>query len=121
MPKQILSGTLEEQCEFLYQLAQEKMTQGNYTGATHALQEIVKHAPTFRDAAALLDEAKQKKAEQRSLLFSAMGGAALFIALGTILQLPNDWLFLTFAIVGALLGFAIGNVFEIRKRRNQNQ
>lgn len=117
MPKQTLTGTLEEQCEFLYQLAQDKITQGNYTGAVHALQEIVKHVPNFRDAAGLLAVAKQKKAEQQRLLFSAIGGAALLIGLGTILQLANDWLFLLFAAIGALLGYSISNFFEIRKRR----
>lgn len=116
MPKQTLTGTLEEQCEFLYQLAQEKMAQGNYTGAVHALQEVTKHAPTFRDAAALLREAKQKKAEHQRLLFMAMGGAALFIALGTVLQLPNDWLFLLFAAVGALLGYGVANFLEKQRR-----
>ena len=117
MPKQTLAGTLEEQCAFLYELAQEKMAQGNYTGAVHALAEVVKHAPSFRDAPALLEEAKRKKAEQRRMIFLALGGAALFVGLGTILQLPNDWLFLLFAVVGALLGFGVGNFFEIRKKR----
>ncbi len=117
MPKQTLTGTLEEQCEFLYQLAQEKMVQGNYTGAVHALKEIVKHLPSFRDAATLLVEAKQKKSEQQRLLFSAIGGAAIAIALGTLLQLPNDWLFLIFATVGAFVGFGISNFIELRKRR----
>lgn len=115
MPKQKLTGTLEEQCEFLYQLAQEKMSQGNYTGAVHALEEVVAHAPAFRDAATLLQAAKRKKSEQRRLLFAAMGGSALFIAVGTVLQLPNDWLFLLFAIVGAFVGFGIANFLEIRK------
>ena len=124
MPKQKLTGTLEEQCEFLYQLAQEKMSQGNYTGAVHALDEIVTHAPTFRDAVALLQTAKQKKAQQQRLLFSALGGGALFIGFGTVLQLPNDWLFLLFATVGAFVGFGIANLIEIRKdqvRKDQIQ
>jgi uncharacterized membrane protein AbrB (regulator of aidB expression) len=116
MPKQTLAGTLEEQCEFLYQLAQEKIAQGNYTGAVHALNEVVKHAPTFRDASALLAAAKKKKAEQRRLLFAALGGSFVFIAVGTFLQLPNDWAFLAFAVVGALIGFGVGNFFEMRKR-----
>lgn len=114
MPKQTLTGTLEEQCEFLYQMAQEKMSQGNYTGAVHALKEVVKHAPNFRDAAVLLVEAKAKQSQHRRLLFSAMGGAMLLIALGTLLRLPNDWLFLLFAIIGALLGFGVANLIEIR-------
>ena len=114
MPKQTLTGTLEEQCEFLYQMAQEKMSQGNYTGAVHALKEVVKHAPNFPDAAALLVEAKAKQSQHRRLLFSAMGGAMLLIAVGTLLRLPNDWLFLLFAIIGALLGFGVANLIEIR-------
>lgn len=120
MPKQKLTGTLEEQCEFLYQLAQEKIAQGNYTGAVHALEEIVIHAPTFRDAADLLQVAKQKKAEQRRMLFSALGGASLFIAIGTVLQLPNDWWFLLFAVVGAFVGFGIANFIELRKHQIRN-
>lgn len=119
MPKQKLTGSLEEQCEFLYQLAQEKMAQGNYTGAVHALEEIVTHAPTFRDAAGLLQAAKHKKAEQRRLLFAAVGGAALFIAVGTMVQLPNDWWFLLFAVVGAFVGFGVANFIEIRKDQNR--
>ena len=98
------------------------MSQGNYTGAVHALAEIVAHAPTFRDATVLLEVAKQKKSEQRRLLFSALGGASLFIGMGTIFQLPNDWLFLLFAVVGALVGFGIANFIEIRReqlRRDQ--
>lgn len=121
MPKQTLTGTLEEQCDFLYQMAQEKISQGNFTGAVHVLQEVVKHAPNFRDAAALLANAKQKKAEQRRLIFWVIGGSIFFITLGTLLQLPNDWLFITFAVVGALVGFVVGNFLETRKRRLQNQ
>ena len=54
MPKQLLTGSLEEQCQFLYSLALEKIQQGNYTGAVHALKEIVKYKPDFLDAADLL-------------------------------------------------------------------
>ncbi|MBX3013412.1 MAG: hypothetical protein KF832_17965 [Caldilineaceae bacterium] len=93
------------------------MSQGNYTGAVHALQEIVKYAPDFRDAKALLAETKQKKAEHQRLLLGALAGAAVFVGVGTVLQLGNDWLFLLFAVIGALLGYGITNLFEIRKRR----
>jgi len=61
MPKQLLTGALEEQCDFLYALAQEKMSEGNYTGAYHALKEVVKHAPQREEAVALLAVAKQRK------------------------------------------------------------
>jgi hypothetical protein len=120
MPKQVLTGTLEEQCEFLYNLAQEKMAQGNYTGAVHALKEIVKHAPDFRDASQLLAEAKRRKSIQTALLMYAMAGSAIFIGIGTVLQAGNDWIFLALAVVGALVGYAAGNwIQSLRKQTEQ--
>lgn len=117
MRTQQLTGTLDEQCAFLYQLAQEKLAQGNYTGAMHVLQEIVKHSPTYRDAAQLLVETKRKKAEQRNLLLSGLLGASVAIALGTVLQVPNDLYFIGMALIGALIGFVIGNVLIGPRRR----
>lgn len=116
MPKQLLTGSLEEQCEFLYNLALDKMRQGNFTGAIHALQEIVKHKPDFRDAAAVLAEAKTRKSEQTQLLWFAIGGAAIFVLLGTILQVPNDLIFLVMAVAGALVGFLAGNLVQSLRR-----
>jgi hypothetical protein len=116
MPKQLLSGSLDEQCEFLYNLALDKMGQGNFTGAVHALQEIVKHKPDFRDAAARLAEAKARKAQQNQLLWFAFGGAAIFVLIGTIIQVGNDLIFLAFAIAGGLLGFMIGNLVQSLRR-----
>jgi hypothetical protein len=121
MPKQLLTGTLDEQCEFLYKLAQEKMQQGNYTGAVHALKEIVKHNPEFRDAKAFLAEAKRHQAEQSQLLWFAFGGAAIFVFIGTLLQLGNDLFFIGLIAVGALLGFLVGNmVRSLRHPKNLN-
>jgi hypothetical protein len=116
MPKQLLTGTLDEQCEFLYGLALEKMQQGNFTGAVHAFQEIVKHRPDFRDAAAKLAEAKARKSEQTQLLWFAMGGAALFVLIGTMLQVPNDLIFLVMVAAGALVGFFAGNLVQSLRR-----
>ena len=112
MPKQTLTGTLEEQCEFLYNLAQEKMAQGNYTGAVHALKEVVKHAPEYRDAAQLLAEVKQRKSSQNQLLWFAFGGAAIFIFIGSWLQVGNDLILIGLAVVGAVLGFFLGNLVQ---------
>jgi len=109
MPKQTLAGSLEEQCEFLYAMAQEKIAQGNFTGAVYALKEIVKYVPTYRDAASLLAEAKRQKSTQTTLLIAAFVGAALFIGIGTFLQISNDLLFLLLALTGALIGFGVGN------------
>jgi hypothetical protein len=121
MPREKLAGTLEEQCAFLYQLAEEKITQGNYTGAAHLLQEIVKHAPTYKDAAQMLVVVKQKKREQRNLLFSALFGAALFIGIGTVLQLSNDFIFILLAVIGAIVGFVVGNLFVGRRQQNSTK
>lgn len=116
MPKQLLTGSLDEQCTFLYTLALEKMQQGNYTGAIYALKEVVKYRPDFRDAAAILAEAKQRKAEQSQLLWFAFGGAIIFVLIGTILQIGNDFLFLGLIVVGALLGFFLGNLVRSFRR-----
>lgn len=109
MPKQKLTGTLEQQCEFLYGLAISKMAQGNYTGAKHALQEIVRHKPDFRDAQQLLDEVSRKKSDQTFLIVMAMVGAAGGVAVGSLGQLGNDLVLLVLAGVGALLGYGAGN------------
>lgn len=120
MPKQILTGTLEEQCEFLYNLALEKMAEGNYTGAQHALAEIVKHKPDYRDAKKLLVEVKERKSEQTFLLLMSALGAAAFVAVGSVIGVPNDLVYLALMIVGALAGYGCGNlVRSFRTRRVQ--
>lgn len=116
MPKQLLTGTLDEQCAVLYDLAVGKMRQGNFTGAVHALKEIVKHKPNFRDAQTLLVEAKRCKAEQSQLLWFAFGGAALFVFFGTLMNLGNDLIFLALAALGGLLGFFVGNWVQSFRR-----
>ena len=117
MPKELLTGTLEEQCEFLYDLAREKMAQGNYTGAAHALAEVVRHAPNFRDAPELLIEAKARKALQRRLLIAGLGGAIVFVGFGTVYGLPNDLYFLALAALGAVIGYVLGNLWESYRHR----
>lgn len=116
MPKEYLTGTLDEQCEFLYDLALQKMTEGNFTGAAHALKEIVKYNPDFRDAAVLLADVKQRKSEQRFLGLMALLGLALFIALGTLIGFGNDLFFLAFAAIGALVGYGAGNLIQSFRR-----
>lgn len=118
MPKQLLTGTLDEQCDFLYNLASEKMEQGNFTGAVHALKEIVKYNPNFRDANERLAEAKRRKSEQSQLLWFVFGGVAISIFIGTVLQVGNDFLFLGLIAVGALVGFFVGNWVQSLRRPN---
>jgi hypothetical protein len=116
MAKQLLTGSLEEQCEFLYQLAQEKMKAGNYTGAAHALKEILKYAPDYRDAANLLEQAKRRKAEQRRNLLVSLAGAVVFIGIAVVLDVSNDFWKLAFAFVGLLVGFAVANLISSYRR-----
>lgn len=118
MPKQTLTGSLEEQCEFLYNLAQEKMGQGNFTGAVHTFQEISKHLPHYREVDRLLAEAQRQKSAQSMLLIAAFVGAAVFVGVGTFLKLPNDFLFLLLAIIGAVVGFGVGNFAILPKLRS---
>ena len=108
--KKQLTGTLEEQCSFLYQLAQEKMEDGNYTGAVYALKEIVRHKPDYRDAAQLLEKARRHKKAQSFRLIISLAGAALFVGIGSTAGVPNDlWLFVL-AFAGLLLGYAVANM-----------
>lgn len=110
MPKQLLTGTLEEQCAFLYDLAQQKMKAGNYTGAIHALAEILKYKPDYPGAAEMLHAARQGKRSVNLLLAFSFGGAILAIFLGTLWGLPNDFWFLLLALTGAVLGFLLGSL-----------
>ncbi|MDI9548057.1 MAG: hypothetical protein QM346_10715 [Chloroflexota bacterium] len=116
MPKQMLSGTLDEQCEFLYNLALDKMEQGSYTGAIRALQEIVRYAPDYRDAAQLLQESRARKAESRWLIVFAFLGGIVMIGVGTLFQASNDAAFLALALAGAGLGYLAGIGINRRRR-----
>ena len=109
MPKQKLTGTLDQQCEFLYGLAISKIAQGNYTGAKHALQEIVKYKPDYRDARQLLEKVSAQKSDQTFLVIMAFVGAAIAVGFGSISQLGNDLVLLVLAAVGALVGYGAGN------------
>ena len=118
MPKKLLTGTLEEQCAFLYTVALEKMAAGNYTGAIHALKEILNYAPAYAGAQELMAQAQRRKREQGLLLWGSFAGAVIAIFFGTIWQLPNDLWLLVLALAGAGVGFLVGNgVAAWMKRR----
>lgn len=110
MPKQMLSGSLDEQSETLYQLAQEKMKQGNFTGAVHALAEVVKHNPDYKDAAQILALAQEHKRTQRRTLTLSLLGAILFVGIGSLSGLTNDVWLLGLALIGLLLGYGAANL-----------
>jgi hypothetical protein len=108
--KKQLAGTLEEQCSFLYQLAQEKMASGNYTGAVYALREIIKYQPDYGDAAQLLENARRQKKAQSFRLFISLAGAVLFVGIGSTAGLRNDLWLLAFGSAGLLVGYGIANL-----------
>lgn len=118
MPKELLSGTLDEQCDFLYELALDKMKDGNYTGAFHALKEVVNHRPDDSAAVEALAMAKFKKAEQRNLLLWSISGGVVFSGIGTWLELPNDFLFIGLVVVGVLLGYLLANLINSYRQRS---
>ena len=121
MPKQKLTGTLDQQCEFLYGLAITKMAEGNYTGAKHALQEIVKYKPDYRDAQQLLEQVSRKKSDQTFLIVMAFVGAAVGVAVGSLGHLGNDLVLLVLAGIGALLGYGVGNYIRSFRARAVNR
>jgi len=116
MPKEYLTGSLEEQCDFLYDMAIEKMQQGNFIGAAHVLKEVVKYQPDFKDAQALLAIAKQRRSEQRWLLIISLIGLAGGVFVGSVRSVANDFWLLLYAGVGLLVGYAIGNVLNSLRR-----
>lgn len=118
MPKTLLTGTLEEQCAFLFNLAQEKVAVGNYSGSSHALREVLKHQPDYPGAATLMETVRKGKREQNTMLWLVFGGAILFVFIGTARGVPNDLWFLGLALVGAVVGFLIGNAIFLVNRRS---
>jgi hypothetical protein len=117
MPKQMLTGTLDEQCAFLYGLAREKMAAGNYTGAIHALKEILKYAPDYPGAGELMATARRAKREQSTLVWISFAGAVVAVFFGTWRGVPNDLWFLGLAVGGGLVGYLLGLVFVGRGKR----
>lgn len=121
MPKTLLTGTLEEQCAFLFNLAQEKAAVGNYSGAKHALKEILKYAPDYPGAADLMEKVRKGKQEQNMMLAFVFGFAILAVAVGTWMQVPNDLWFIGLIVVGAVTGFLVGNAVMIFRHRGSRR
>lgn len=118
MPKTLLTGTLEEQCAFLFNLAEEKAAVGNFSGASHALKEILAHVPDYPGAAELMEKVRKGKREQRMMLFFVFAFAIVGVFLGGLWQVPNDWWYLGLVVIGAVVGFLVGNGIIILMNRN---
>lgn len=116
MAQHQLTGTLEEQLATVYDMVEERMSQGKYSGAVHYAKEIIKADPNYRDIQDILRRAKQAKREQSLTLTISLIGAIIVVAITRWLGLTEDWQSLFFAFVGLILGFAISTWFFIRRR-----
>ncbi|RME84219.1 MAG: hypothetical protein D6775_06035 [Caldilineae bacterium] len=114
MPRQQLSGTLEEQLATVYELVRERMATGRYSGAVHYAKEIIKVDPNYRDIQEILKQAEKAKREQRFLLVISLIGAIVAVAITRGLGWTQDWQSLMFALAGLVIGFLIGNTLYRR-------
>ena len=108
MAQQRLKGTVEEQAAQLYEMAQEAMAEGRYTGAYRYLREIERAMPGFQDVPELLAKADHARREQRFLLLSSMAGGIVLIGVARLLGAQSEWLLLGSGAVGLVLGFLTG-------------
>lgn len=114
MARQELQGTLEEQCEFLYGLAVEKMQAGNFSGAVYALKELHRHNPGYRDVARLLAEVKVRKARQRNLILAGLAGGTLSASIAHLLGVTADLWLIAAAAAGLVCTYALVTVLRRR-------
>lgn len=116
MAQHQLSGTLEEQLATVYDMVEERMSQGKYSGAVHYAKEIIKADPNYRDIEDILRRAKQAKREQSFTLSISLVGAVIVVAITRWLGLTEDWQSLFFALIGLILGFIAANWHFSRRR-----
>lgn len=103
--KQQLQGTIEEQCAFLYDLAQDKMKAGNFAGALYALKEVARHKPDYRDVQTLLPQLRQRKAEQRRLILIGLGSGIAFASGALAAGVDNDLWVMACGLAGLVCGY----------------
>lgn len=120
MPKQQLTGALDEQLATVYDMVEERMSQGKYSGAVHYAKEIVKVDPHYRDIQDILGRAQRAKREQSLTLTASLAGAVIVIAITRWLGLTEDWQSLFFAFIGLVFGFVIATWLFIRRREAES-
>lgn len=109
MPRQPLSGPLEEQLAAMYQIVLDRMREGKYGGAVHYAREIIKFAPDYRDIQDLLRRAQVAQRRQSLTLVGSLVAAIAAIGLGWSLGWREDWQSLLFGFIGLLAGFLLIN------------
>ncbi len=119
MPKQQLSGTLDEQLATLYEMAQQRLAEGKYSGAVHFAKQIIKADPNYRDIQEILRKAQRAKSEQTWTLVASLVMAMLAIAFARPLGFSKDWQMLILGFFGLLIGFLLTTALFLR-RSHQN-
>ncbi len=105
MVKKLLAGTVEEQCEFLYELGIEKMKSGNFTGAVYVLKEVAKHDSAYREVSVLLATARERKNEQTRLVVVGLAVGALFMVIGRLVGISHDLVLILLGALGLVCGY----------------
>ena len=117
MPKLQLAGSIDEQLATVYDMVQERLANGRYSGAVAYAKEIVKVDPNYRDIQELLHKAQRAKREQTWGLVVSLVAAVAAIALARWIGLTRDWQMLLFGFAGLLGGFLLAQVwFAFRTR-----
>ncbi len=105
MVKKLLDGTVEEQCEFLYELGIEKMKTGNYAGALYAFKEVAKHDAEYLEVSVLLATARERKHEQKMLIMVGLAAGFLFMVIGRLSGVSHDLALILLGALGLVCGY----------------
>ena len=112
------TGTPEEQADQLYEMAEEAMAQGRYSGAYRYWLEIEKALPGYRDVPDRLAEANLARREQRFLIMGALLGAVILVFVARLLGAQRELALFGAAILGLLVGWLVSLlIFSAMMRR----
>ncbi len=117
MPKQQLSGTLEEQKAAVYEIVQQRMAEGKYSGAVHYAKEIIKADPNYRDIQQILQQAQQAKRQQTLTLVASLLAAIAGVTVASVAGFDADWQMLLAGFIGLLIGYLLSTVYFVRRSR----
>lgn len=115
MAKQQLSGTLEEQLAAVYEIVEQRMAEGKYSGAAHYAKEIIKVDPNYRDIQTLLPQAQQAKRQQTLTLVASLLVAILGVAAASVAGFDRDWQMLLAGFIGLLFGYLLSIALFVRR------
>lgn len=117
MAKQQISGTLEEQLATVYDIVQQRMADGKYSGAVHYAKEIIKADPNYRDIQQILRSAQQAKRQQSLTLVVSLLAAIVGVIIARFAGFDKDWQMLLAGFIGLLVGFLLVTALFLRRSR----